>query len=67
EKKQEKEIKEENYHRVERSYGGFRRSFTLPKGIQPDKVEATFKDGVLSINIPKAEEAKPKEIEINVE
>ena len=64
EKKQENEIKEENYHRVERSYGGFQRSFALPTGIQPEKVKATFKNGVLNINIPKAEEVKPKQIEI---
>ena len=64
EKKQEKEIKEENYHRVERSYGSFQRSFVLPMGIQSEKVKATFKNGVLNINIPKAEEVKPKQIEI---
>ena len=64
EKKQEKEIKEENYHRIERSYGNFQRSFTLPAKIQHEKVKATFKDGILNINIPKAEEVKPKQIEI---
>lgn len=66
EKSREKEIKEENYHRVERVYGSFARSFTLPAGVQADKIQATFKDGVLKITIPKAEEAKPKEIEIEV-
>ena len=64
EKKQEKEVKEENYHRIERSYGSFQRSFTLPVKIQHEKVKATFKDGVLNISIPKAEEVKPKQIEI---
>ena len=64
EKKQENEIKEEKYHRVERSYGKFQRSFTLPKGIQAEKIKASFKNGILNINIPKAEEVKPKQTEI---
>ena len=67
EKKDEKEIKKENYHRIERSYGSFQRSVSLPTGVQADKAKATYKDGVLSITIPKAEEAKPKSIKINVE
>lgn len=66
EKKQEKEVKEEQYHRIERSYGAFQRSFTLPTVVQADKAKATFKDGVLKVVIPKAEEAKPKEIKIEV-
>jgi HSP20 family protein len=66
EKKQEKEVKEENYHRIERSYGAFQRSFTLPTAVQADKAKASFKDGVLKVVIPKAEEAKPKEIKIEV-
>lgn len=64
EKKQETEAK--NYHRVERSYGSFQRSFTLPSTVKADKVDATFKDGVLTIALPKAEEAKPKEIDVKV-
>jgi len=64
EKKQETEPK--NYHRVERSYGSFQRSFTLPTTVKADKVDATFKDGVLTIALPKAEEAKPKEIDVKV-
>jgi HSP20 family protein len=64
EKKQENEVKEENYHRVERSYGKFHRSFTLPKGIQHEKIKANFKNGILNINIPKADAIKPKQIEI---
>lgn len=64
EKKQETEPK--NYHRVERSYGSFQRSFTLPTTVKADKVDATFKDGVLTIALPKAEEARPKEIDVKV-
>jgi len=66
EKKQEKETKKENYHRVERSYGSFQRSFTLPTTVKNDKIDAAFKDGILSISLPKAEEAKPKQIEVKV-
>lgn len=64
EKKQEKKEEKENYHRVERSYGSFSRSFTLPAGVNQDEVKATFKDGVLEIAMPKTEEAKPKKIAI---
>jgi HSP20 family protein len=64
ERKFEKDIREENYHRIERSYGKFSRSFSLPSTIDRNKVDATFKDGVLEITIPKAEETKPKQIEI---
>ncbi len=66
EKKAEKEIKEENYHRLERSYGKFQRSFELPGYINRDKIEADYKDGVLHITVPKSEEAKPKQIEVKV-
>ncbi len=66
EKKQEKEEKDKSYHRVERSYGSFERSFTLPSGVKNDKIDATYKDGVLTITLPKVEEAKPKEIEVKV-
>lgn len=64
EKKQEKNEEKENYHRVERSYGSFSRSFTLPAGVDQENVQANFKDGVLMITLPKAEEAKKKKIEI---
>jgi len=67
EKKEEKEVKKENYHRIERSYGSFQRSVSLPTGVQGDKAKAKYKDGVLQITIPKTEEAKPKQIKINVE
>jgi len=66
EKKQEKETKKENYHRVERSYGSFQRSFTLPANVKSDKIDASYKDGILTINLPKAEEAKPKQVEVKV-
>lgn len=66
EKKQEREEKKENYHRVERSYGSFQRSFTLPSTVKSDKIDAVYKDGVLQIALPKAEEAKPKQIEVKV-
>jgi HSP20 family protein len=66
ERKQEKEGKEKTYHRVERTYGKYYRSFTLPKEIKVDEIGAEFKDGQLSITIPKAEEIKPKELEIKV-
>ena len=67
EKKQEKEEKDANYHRIERNHGSFSRSFTLPASVKPDKVKATYKDGVLNITLPKSEEVKPKEIPISVE
>jgi HSP20 family protein len=66
ERKFEKEVKEENYHRVERSYGNFTRSFSLPNSIDADKVSAEYKDGILTLTMPKKEEAKPKTIKINV-
>ena len=67
EKKKEKEEKEENYHRIERAYGSFMRSFSLPTSIDANKVKASYKDGILTIELSKKEEAKPKEISINVE
>jgi HSP20 family protein len=66
EKKDEKEIKEKNYHRMERSYGSFQRSFTLPTTVKNDKIDASYKDGVLVVTLPKAEESKPKQIEVKV-
>lgn len=64
EKRREREEKAGSYHRVERAYGSFQRSFTLPATVQADKAKATFKDGVLRVTIPKTEEARPKEIKI---
>ncbi len=67
ERKQEKEEKGKKFHRIERSYGSFVRSFTLPDNIDEAKVKATFKDGVLNLQIPKTAETKPKAIEVKVE
>lgn len=66
EKKREKEENDKNYFRTERVYGSFQRTFTLPSSVRAEKIEAHFNDGVLTIEIPKAEEAKPKEIEVRV-
>lgn len=64
ERKFEKDVKKESYHRVERSYGSFARSFVLPQQVSSDKVQAAFENGVLTITVPKAEQAKPRKIEI---
>jgi HSP20 family protein len=64
EKKAEREEKEENYHMVERSYGSFSRTMKLPATVDAEKVEATYKNGVLTVVLPKKEEVKPKAIEI---
>jgi len=66
ERKFEKEVKEENYHRVERSYGAFSRSFSLPTSIDSEKIAAEYKDGQLILTMPKREEAKPKTIKVSV-
>ena len=66
ERKQDTEIKQDQYHRVERSYGAFSRSFSLPTRIDTDKVRAEFKEGVLSITLPVKAEAKPRQIEVAV-
>ncbi len=67
EKKKEEEIKEDNYYYSERSFGSFVRSIRLPVEIKADEVKAKFKNGVLEIELPKVEEARPKEIKIEVE
>jgi HSP20 family protein len=66
ERAQESEHKDSKCHRIERSFGKYYRSFSLPENIQSDKINAEFNNGQLSITVPKAEEAKPKEIEIKV-
>jgi HSP20 family protein len=66
ERKFEKEVKEENYHRVERVYGAFHRSFTLPDSVDPDKVRAELRDGVLEVRLGKREQAKPRQIQVKV-
>jgi len=65
ERKFEDEKKEKNYHRIERRYGKFERAFYLPKNVKTENIKAKYKDGILTVNIPKSEEAKSKEIEIN--
>jgi HSP20 family protein len=64
ERKFEKESGDENYHRVERSYGRFQRSFTLPTMVSPDAIAATFDNGILTVELPKRDESKPKQIKI---
>lgn len=66
ERKFEEEVKKENFLRVERGYGSFTRSFTLPPNIDSSKINAEFKDGVLELKLPKAEESKQKSVEIKV-
>ncbi|MBI3111585.1 MAG: Hsp20/alpha crystallin family protein [Ignavibacteriales bacterium] len=66
EKKQEKETREGSYRRAERSYGSFQRSFTLSTTVKSDRIDAFYKDGVLTVTLPKVEEAKPVQIEVKV-
>jgi HSP20 family protein len=66
EKKHEERTDKKKYHRLERTYGTFQRSFSLPAPINSAKISAEFKNGVLEVVVPKSEEAKPKEIEIKV-
>jgi HSP20 family protein len=66
ERRFDNEVKKENYHRVERSYGTFSRLFTLPTVIDAEKIKAEFKEGVLRLTLPQREEAKPKQISISV-
>ena len=62
----ESEVKREDYHRVERAYGSFSRSFTLPNVVDTGKIKAESKDGVLKVTLPQKAEAKPKQISISV-
>jgi len=66
ERKFDGEVKRESYHRVERAYGSFTRSFTLPNTVNTESIKAEYKDGVLRVTLPKHEEAKPKQIKIAV-
>jgi HSP20 family protein len=66
ERRFEKEEKEENYRRIERQYGSFTRSFTLPSSVDPTQVSAHYDKGVLKVNLAKKAEAKPKQIKVNV-
>ena len=61
----EKETKDENYHRIERSYGGFSRSFSIPALVEEAAIKADYKEGVLTIVLPKTEKARPKQIQID--
>ena len=65
-KKFDSEVKEENYRRIERAYGTFHRSFTLPSTVDPSKVSADYKNGVLTVKLPFREEAKPRTITVDV-
>src|SRR5919108_1253381 len=64
ERKREDEVKEGNYHHMERAYGAFQRSFLLPTTVDQEKVRASYKDGVLELRLPKVEAAKPKRVAI---
>ncbi len=66
ERKFESDLKEDNFHRVERVYGSFVRSFSLPQSVDTDKVEADYRNGVLEVRLPKRAEAKPKQIKVAV-
>jgi HSP20 family protein len=66
ERKSEHEDKQEGYYRVERAYGSFSRSLTLPEGVDPESVKATFDRGVLEVHIPKPEQRKPRKVAISV-
>ncbi len=66
ERKYEKEEKGKKYHRVERAYGSFMRSFTLPEDADSSKVNAEYKDGLLKVHLPKSEKAKPKATEVKI-
>src|SRR5215471_7635097 len=67
ERRLENEEKRQNYHRIERTYGSFSRSFMLPIDATPEEIKANFRDGVLKVTVPKAETAKPRSIEIGDE
>ena len=65
ERKWDEETREDRYHRIERAYGKFSRTLTLPSAVNAERVEASFKDGILNVTIPKAEEAKRKQIAVH--
>jgi HSP20 family protein len=66
ERKYDQTVKEEKYLRVERSYGAFSRSFSLPNTVNTDAIQASYKDGVLKVELPKRAESKPKQVKVNV-
>lgn len=67
ERKLEQELTRENFQRMERSYGAFSRSFTLPNTVDASRISAAYKDGILTIRLPQREETKPKQIAVNVD
>jgi HSP20 family protein len=66
ERKFEQEVKEENYLRMERSYGSFHRTFSLPNTVDAQAIQAQYTDGVLTVTLPKRAESKPKQVKVNV-
>ncbi len=66
ERRLQRELNEQSYHRLERAYGKFERTVQLPMAVQADKVRAHYRDGVLTITLPKADEVKPREIKIDI-
>jgi HSP20 family protein len=66
ERKFDKETKQENFHRIERAYGVFSRSFTLPSTVDQERIKADYKDGILRISLPKREASKPKQIKVAI-
>jgi HSP20 family protein len=62
----EKEVKDRTYHRIERSYGKFSRTIALPAAVDPDKIRASYTDGILHIMLPKPESSKPKQIDVEI-
>ena len=65
-KKSEEEVNEDRYHRIERTYGHFSRTFTLPNTVDTGKIAAEYKNGVLTIKLPKREDARPKQIQVQI-
>lgn len=65
ERKFEKDVKKESFHRIERTYGAFSRAFSLPQQVNPEGVQAAFDNGILTVLVPKAEQAKPRKISIS--
>jgi HSP20 family protein len=66
ERQREQSVKDEQYHRIERAYGSFSRSFTLPNTVDTQRVRADYRDGVLTVTLPLREEARPKQIQVEV-
>ena len=65
-REQEKEEKGKRYHKIERAYGSFARSFTMPDSVDEEKITAEFKNGMLTVRLPKSEKARPKSIEVRI-